>query len=168
MRRTRKRPNHLGFTLIEIMAVAAIIGLTTAMSLPHFLSLRVGANEAAAQVNLKSLYTLIEDYRFANGTYPTQPSEITSFVNAYYKKHSIISNPDPSGNSWKFQGYQYKYVVDTSGQWQWTATPDVPKVTGKRLFTMNAGGELSASNPSNESSAKTSGPGAAPPPAEDF
>lgn len=140
-----------GFTLVEIMAVVAIVGLTTAMSVPNFLRMRMSANEAAAQSNLKELWKIVEDYQFANGTCPTQPSELTNFVNVYYGKHGVLSNPDPSGDLWKFQGYQYQYLVDSSGQWTWTATPDVPQVTGERLFTMNMGGELRSSNLSHAS-----------------
>ena len=145
MQKIRKRPNHFGFTLVEIMAVVAIIGLTTAMSIPNFLRMKMNANEEAAQNNLKELYNVLEDYHFVNGRYPTDPSEVTNFVTLYYGKHSVISNPDPSGNSWTFQGYRYQYVVDGSGQWQWTAQPEEPFVTGTHVLAMDMGGELTSS-----------------------
>ena len=144
MKRVRK--NQKGFTLVEIMAVVAVIGMITAMSLPHFLSLRVGANEAAAQTNLKSLYTLIEDYRFANGAYPQSKTDVTHFVSRYYGKQSVISNADSSGNYFRFQGYRYDYRMPRTGMWEWIAMPDVVQVTGNRYFTITESGTLQEVN----------------------
>ena len=141
MKRVRK--NQKGFTLVEIMAVVAVIGMITAMSVPHFLSLRVGANEAAAQTNLKSLYTLIEDYRFANGTYPDKTA-ITGFVNHYYGKQGVISNPQ--SGYWAFQGYRYDYRIPTTGTYEWIAIPNVINVTGNRVFTITESGALQEVN----------------------
>ena len=151
LQRVRKRQDRRGFTLIEIMAVVAIIGMITAMSVPNFMQARVSANEAAAQDSLRSLYTLIEDYRFANGSYPTDAGQLTNFVDTYYKKHSVISNPVKnrglypgsnfnSGGSWKFQGYLYAYQQIDAGTWEWIAVPELSEVTGKRYFTINESG----------------------------
>ena len=151
LQRVRKRQDRRGFTLIEIMAVTAIIGMITAMALPNFMQARVSANEAAAQDSLRSLYTLIEDYRFANGSYPTDASQLTNFVDTYYKKHSVISNPvsnnglNPGSNSsggasWKFQGYLYAYRQIDAGKWEWIAVPELLEVTGKRYFTIDESG----------------------------
>ena len=142
------KQNLKGFTLVEIMAVTAIIGMITAMSLPNFMQARVSANEAAAQDSLRSLYTLIEDYRFANGSYPDSETQITNFVDTYYKKHSVISNPassragsnPSSGASWKFQGYLYAYRQIDAGKWEWIAVPELLEVTGKRYFTIDESG----------------------------
>ena len=126
------------------MAVVAVIGMITAMSLPHFLSLRVGANEAVAQTNLKSLYTLIEDYRFANGSYPETgdaKSLFTNFVGSYYGKQSVISNLDSGGNYWAFQGYRYDYHLFPGG-WEYAAMPDKPGITGNRYFAIDSSGTV--------------------------
>ena len=141
MKRFRKG-NHKGFTLVEIMSVVAIASMITAMSLPHFLSMRVGANEAAAQDSLKSMYTLIEDYRFANGGYPSSKDQISAFVNSCYGKQSIISNPDSGGNYFRFQGYRYDYRMPSTGTWEWIAMPDIVQVTGNRYFTITESGSL--------------------------
>ena len=139
-----------GFTLVEIMSVVAIASMITAMSLPHFLSMRVSSNETAAQASLASLYTLVEDYRFANGSYPDTgdaKSLFANFVNGYYGKQSVISNLDSSGNYWSFQGYRYDYQLFPGG-WEYAALPDQPGITGNRYFAINSSGgvrEIAAS-----------------------
>ena len=151
MKRVRK--NQKGFTLIEIMAVVAVIGMITAMSLPHFLSLRVGANEAAAQVNLKSLQQLMEDFQFANGTYgsadSSQKAILVNFVNTYYGKHPIISNATdadlPENSYFITQGYRYDFLSDGTG-YLWIAMPDIPQVTGNRYFMIQADGVIQEIN----------------------
>ena len=139
----RFRNNQKGFTLVEIMSVVAIISMITAMSVPNFLRVKVNSNEAAAQASLKSLYTLIEDYRFANGIYPADKSQITTFVNSYYGKQSIISNLDSSGNYFAFQGYRFDYRQPNTGTFEWIAMPDVMDVTGTKLFIITEAGPRS-------------------------
>ena len=135
-----RKGNKKGFTLVEIMAVTAIIGMMTALSVPNFLRMKIDSNESAAQENLRSLYTLIEDYRFANGSYPTGATQLTDFVDTYYKKHSVISNP--TSDYWMFHGYRYDYRQPSSGIWEWIAIPDAVNVTGNRFFVMNESGAL--------------------------
>ena len=136
----RFRKNQKGFTLVEIMSVAAIIAMMTAMSVPNFVRMKVSSNEAAAQASLASLYTLVEDYRFANGSYP-ETSEaknlFASFVESYYGKQSIISNLNSSGTYWSFQGYRYDYIRQPEG-WEYAAIPDQPGRTGNRYFAIDS------------------------------
>ena len=133
-----------GFTLVETMSVVAVIGMITAMSVPHFLRMRVSSNEAATQTSLASLYTLVEDYRFANGSYPETgdaKSLFTNFVGSYYGKQSVISNLDSGGNYWSFQGYRYDYQLFPGG-WEYAAMPDKPGITGNRYFAIDSSGTV--------------------------
>ena len=133
-----KKENQKGFTLVEVMAVTAIIGMMTAMSLPNFIRMKVTSNESAAEMNLKELGPLMEDYRFVNGSYPANGTQLTNFVNTYYRKQSIISNP--SSDTWVFQGYRYTYVQLDAGSWEWTATPQLANITGSRVFVLRESG----------------------------
>ena len=147
LQRLCKRQNRKGFTLVEIMAVVAIVGLTTAMSVPNFMRMKVSANEAAAQAGIKSLHDVTEDFQFVNGYYPATKQQIIDFVNTYYKKQSILSSLEPGRQiSWKFQGYRYDYrpTATTNGiqavAYEWIATPEALQVTGNRYFMVNETG----------------------------
>ena len=66
-----KRPGRLGFTLIELMLVVAIIALLAAIAMPKFANLVTKAKEAAAQGKLGSLRSALSLYYVdKEGYYP--------------------------------------------------------------------------------------------------
>ncbi|HDN86584.1 MAG TPA: type II secretion system protein, partial [Candidatus Omnitrophica bacterium] len=66
-----------GFTLVEIMIVVAIIALLAAIAIPNLLRARITANESAAQANLRTISTALENYAAANnGSYATDESDL--------------------------------------------------------------------------------------------
>ena len=148
--------NQKGFTLVEMMSVTAIVAMMTAMSAPHFLGMKISANEGAAQASLRSLQTVMEDYRFANGSYPSSGAQLTSFVNSYYGSQSILSNID--SDTWVFEGYRYTYYQFNASSWEWLATPRVDNITGNRVFLLTEAGFLNGSS-STQSDSQTTGGG---------
>ncbi len=67
-----------GFTLIELMAVIAIIGVLAAIAIPNFLSYRYKSEDAAIQVLLAEIGSRQREYRAEHGAYlscPLNPSE---------------------------------------------------------------------------------------------
>ena len=60
---------RLGFTLIELMIVVAIIGLLAAIAIPNFVRFQLRSKSSEGKTNLASIRTAEESYFAANGSY---------------------------------------------------------------------------------------------------
>ena len=56
-----------GFTLVEIVVVAGIIGLLAAIAVPNFVTARTGAQINSCRANQKSLQGVVEMYMITTG-----------------------------------------------------------------------------------------------------
>lgn len=54
---------HLGFTIVEVMIVAAIMGLLAALAIPDYIHYRRRSIQSACVANLKSLQAAIEQLK---------------------------------------------------------------------------------------------------------
>ncbi len=63
------RRSNAGFTLIELMVVAAIIGILSAIAIPNFLLFQVKGKTAEAKVNIAAIHTAEETYLAEFGSY---------------------------------------------------------------------------------------------------
>ena len=75
--RERRAKGDRGFTLIELLVVVVILGVLIAIAIPLYLNYRKGANDAAAQSDLKNAINVLEQCNSANGAYPTAATAIT-------------------------------------------------------------------------------------------
>jgi prepilin-type N-terminal cleavage/methylation domain-containing protein len=126
-----------GFTLVEIMVVVAIIAILASLAIPALLRPRVTANEAAAQVTLKTLSTGCETFASANtnGAYPTAMTDLTApvarppYLNLNYADGTVR------------QGYRVTPTL-TATTYQFVATPATCGSTGTKTYTIVQGGQL--------------------------
>ena len=70
--------NQRGFTLVEIMIVAIIIGVLAAIGIPNFLQMRHRAMEASVKSNMHTIQLAMEDFAFHTvGIYPDDGASTT-------------------------------------------------------------------------------------------
>jgi len=72
------RQRELGFTLVELMVVVAIIALLAAIIIPNYVHARAQASVSQSEGNLKQIATALELYYADNEAYPaTGSGEVT-------------------------------------------------------------------------------------------
>lgn len=101
------------FTLIELLAVIAILGLIAAFAVPQVLKWMSGARSDSARIQIESLGESIDLYRLEVGTYPPtlealieKPPGADKWNGPYLKKKVIPK--DPWGNDYIYR-YPGKY-----------------------------------------------------------
>ena len=140
------RSKHVGFTLIELMIVVAIIAIIAGIAIPGILAARRASNEGAAMANLKSFSTAMTTYnqRQKDQTYPTSTNQFAEYYshmdtksgyNYYYssdsKKYVYCAVPTSLNNGTKI------FYVDESNR-IFEADADSDKGLGRPSINLNA------------------------------
>jgi general secretion pathway protein G len=107
-----KNRSQLGFTLIEVMVVIAIIGIMATLIVPQIMSKPNEARVIAAKQDINSLVQALKLYRLDNSRYPTTEQGLSALV-AKPTSEPIPQNWNPNGyvdrqpkDPWGF-AYQY-------------------------------------------------------------
>ena len=81
--------NELGFTLIEILVVLAIIGVLTTIALPNFMGARQRARDAVRKSDIRQIQKALELYK--NDQVP--PAYPTSYNNVLFPQATCAPTP---------------------------------------------------------------------------
>ena len=133
----------LGFTLIEVLVVVAILAILAAIVVPRIMDRPDEARHVAAKADIGAIVQALKLYRLDNGGYPTTDQGLAALV------QKPTTNPVP-GN-WKQGGYLERLPKDPwGGDYQYLS----PGVKGEiDVFSLGAdrarGGEGNAADIGN-------------------
>jgi general secretion pathway protein G len=91
--RPRSAKPGVGFTLIEVLVVVAILGILAAIVVPRIMDRPDEAKRVAAKADVGALVQSLKMYRLDNGFYPSTDQGLVALV------QRPTSNPQPP--SWK-------------------------------------------------------------------
>jgi len=97
----------LGFTLIEVLVVVAILAILAAIVVPRIMDRPDEAKRVAAKADIGAVVQALKLYRLDNGGYPTTDQGLAALV------QKPTTNPVP-GN-WKQGGYLERLPKDPWG-----------------------------------------------------
>lgn len=83
------RARRLGFTLVEIMIVVAIITLLAALAIPGFLRARKRAQASRVKDDLRLIEAAVDQYAIETQRQPGWPVSVTDWT-AYLKKDTQL------------------------------------------------------------------------------
>ena len=69
-----------GFTILEIMIIAAILTILASIALPNLARARQNAEDARMEKELQSIYTAIVMFETANGRRPNSWDEMRNYI----------------------------------------------------------------------------------------
>ena len=98
---------QLGFTLIEVMVVIAIIGIMASLIVPKIMSKPDEARVIAAKQDISTLVQALKLYRLDIGRYPNSQQGLQSLV-----EKPVI---EPVPQNWKTGGYLDRLPKDPWG-----------------------------------------------------
>lgn len=109
--RARRAAGDRGFTLIELLVVVVILGVLIAIAIPVYSNYRKGANDAAAQSDMRNAVSLLEVCNTSDGRYPSAPGPVP-FGDA---AASVAVEPCTGQKANTSKGTVFKYWPNAAG-----------------------------------------------------
>jgi general secretion pathway protein G len=117
-----RRGKARAFTLIELLAVIAILGLIAAFAVPQVLKWVSGARSDAARVQIEALGASIDLYRLEVGSFPPdlqalveKPPGVAKWDGPYLKKRVIPKDPWGNDYIYRYPGNNGEYDLVSLG-----------------------------------------------------
>ncbi|MDP2943659.1 MAG: prepilin-type N-terminal cleavage/methylation domain-containing protein [Candidatus Omnitrophota bacterium] len=130
---------RLGFTLVEIMIVVAIIVVVMTIAIPNFLKSRVIATEAVALTNCRAVNNACQLYHINNEEYPGSLSNLI-------EPDSNPSYIDAVLATGRKQSYEFVYVRVDTGHFTLNANPTSMGLLKSRYFYLDETGIVRANS----------------------
>lgn len=105
---------QLGFTLVELLIVVAVIGILSALLTANFIGVRQRARDAQRKADLKQMQSSLELYRADQGAYPTAISNCgTSFKSPDCTSSTYMQKVplDPGGTAYTYSSNGTTYSI---------------------------------------------------------
>ena len=109
--KNRRVAKQVGFTLVELLVVLAILGMLAALVGPQVLNQLGGAKSKSAAIQIRDFEQALELYKLDVGRFPQEsdgldalvrkPSNAKGWNGPYLKKDEIPE--DPWGNAYEYQ-----------------------------------------------------------------
>ena len=165
----KKIDNENGFTLVEVLVVAAIIGILLSIAIPNLISARISANEANARKAMQTLRDAESMYfeqdlnndgerNFTSNISMLRDPEGTglevdalidnSFTGADVGANGTATCTDPkAGYCIRFDDVTVDSTGDALDGFGWMASPKSFRKTGRKDFSVYADGVIRCSIP---------------------
>lgn len=118
---SRKQARPTSFTLIELLAVIAIIAILCGLTLAAYNGVFKTAARDRARSEIKAISSALELYKNDNGSYPTPPGGAPNFASSNYPASSLA--PDVPGPYQDSSAYLYQALTGTTNYGDAPPTP---------------------------------------------
>jgi type IV pilus assembly protein PilA len=141
-----------GFSLVELLIVAAILLIIAAFAVPNYMRSKMAANQSSAVGSLRSINTACVSYSTTYSQFPTALTDLAPPDPGHGNGNGQGAQADPPSSTSADlidsvlaagikSGYIFTYTAGASNQsYTITATPITPATTGQNMYFTDQSG----------------------------